>query len=141
MATKETIAITGATGQLGRLVIAELQRLAPQARLIAVVRNAAAAQNLKGVEVRAADYEKPDTLAAALAGVDRLLLISSSEVGKRAAQHGNAIEAAKAARVKLIAYTSILHADTNPMALAVEHRATEQMLRASGLPTVLLRNG
>jgi len=143
MNTIETIVITGATGQLGRLVIAELQRLAPQARLVGLVRNPTAAQDLalRGVELRTADYEDAAALRTALAGVDKVLLISSSQVGRRAAQHRNVIDAARAAGVKLLAYTSLLRADTSPLALAAEHRATEEYLRASGLPFVLLRNG
>lgn len=94
-----------------------------------------------GVEVREADYTRPDTLAAAFKGVDRLLLMSSSENGKRKPQHRNVIDAAKAAGVSLIAYTSILHADTTPLLLAEEHRDTEAALADSGVPFVLLRNG
>jgi NAD(P)H dehydrogenase (quinone) len=138
------IAITGATGQLGRLVIQSLlRRGVPAADLIAAVRTPAKAADLAalGVQVRQADYTRPDTLAAALQGVDRLLLISSSEVGQRTAQHRAAIDAAQAAGVKLVAYTSLLRADTSPLGLAAEHVATEALLRESGLPTVLLRNG
>ncbi|KAF1020805.1 MAG: Quinone oxidoreductase 2 [Paracidovorax wautersii] len=139
-----TIAVTGATGQLGRLVIADLlKKGVPAASLVAVVRNPAKAQDLaaQGVQVRAGDYGQPAALAAALQGVDKLLLISSSEVGQRAAQHRTVIEAARQAGVKLIAYTSVLHADTSPLALAQEHKDTEALLRESGLPHVLLRNG
>jgi NAD(P)H dehydrogenase (quinone) len=138
--TTETIAVTGATGQLGRLVIAELLKIAPQARLIGIVRNASAAKDL-GVELRTANYEDPASLKSALTGVDKLLLISSSEIGKRGAQHRNVIEAAKSASVKIIAYTSVLHADTSPMELARDHRDTEALIRESGLPFVFLRNG
>lgn len=143
MNASENIVVTGANGQLGRLAIAELAKIAPKAHVIGLVRNVAAAADLaaRGVELRAADYNDPASVAAALAGADKLLLISSSEIGQRAAQHRNVINAARAAGVKLVAYTSILHADTNPMALAVEHRATEADLRASGLPFVFLRNG
>jgi NAD(P)H dehydrogenase (quinone) len=143
MTTSEIIAVTGATGQLGRLVIADLLKTAPKARLIGLVRNPAAAKDLsdRGVDIRAASYDDPASLKAALAGVDKLLLISSSEIGKRAAQHRNVVDAAKAAGVKLIAYTSILHADTSPMELATEHRETETLIRASGIPFVFLRNG
>ena len=95
----------------------------------------------KGVEVRAADYSRPETLASALSGVDRLLLISGSENGKRKPQHRNVIDAAKAAGVGLIAYTSILHADTSPLFLAEEHRDTEAALAEAGVPFVPLRNG
>ncbi len=136
-------AVTGASGQLGRLVIdALIQKVAPGA-VVALVRDPAKAAGAaeKGVQVRRFDYSRPETLVPALAGVERLLLISSSEVGQRAAQHQAVIDAAKAAGVKFIAYTSILHADTNPLDLAVEHRATEEALKASGLPHAVLRNG
>ncbi|TXM97825.1 NAD(P)H-binding protein, partial [Methylobacterium sp. WL122] len=94
-----------------------------------------------GVAARAFDYAKPDTMAAALEGVETLLLISSSEVGQRAVQHRNVIEAAKRAGVGRIVYTSILHADRSPISLAEEHRATEADLAASGIPATILRNG
>jgi NAD(P)H dehydrogenase (quinone) len=137
------IAVTGATGQLGRLVIQELLRTVPAAQIVAAVRTPAKAHDLAalGVQVRQADYAQPATLQAAFAGVDKLLLISSSEVGQRAAQHRAVIDAAKLAGVKLIAYTSVLHADTSALALATEHKETEAALGASGLPFVLLRNG
>ncbi|WP_454758436.1 SDR family oxidoreductase [Caulobacter segnis] len=135
-----TIAITGATGQLGRLVVEHLKTLVPAGDIVALARDPAKATDL-GVTVRAADYAKPETLSAALAGVDTLLLISSDAVGQRVAQHRNVIEAAKAAGVKRIAYTSILRADTTPIALAEEHIATEALIKASGLTYALLRNG
>jgi NAD(P)H dehydrogenase (quinone) len=139
----ETIVVTGATGHLGRLVLTELLRVAPNARLVGTARNAAAAKDLaaRGIEIRAADYSKPASLATAFDGADKVLLISSSEVGQRAAQHRNAVDAAKAAGVKLIGYTSILRADTSPMGLAVEHLATEKYIRSSGVPFVFFRNG
>lgn len=137
------IAVTGASGQLGRLVMEGLLARVPAENIVAVVRNPAKVADLaaRGVVVRTADYAKPETLDAAFAGVDRLLLISSSEVGGRVPQHRNVIEAAKRAGVGLVAYTSILHADTTPLGLGAEHRETEALLRASGLPHVLLRNG
>lgn len=143
MANSETIVVTGAAGQLGRLVITELQKIAPGARIVALVRNPSKAQDLaaRGVELRTAAYDDAAAVTAAVAGADKVLLISGSEVGKRIVQHRNVIDAAKAAGVKLLAYTSILRADTNPMALAAEHLATEQYLRASGVPFVFLRNG
>ena len=91
--------------------------------------------------VREADYAKPATLKPALAGVDVLFFISSSEIRQRAQQHHNVIEAAKAADVKRIVYTSLLHADVSPMSLGVEHRATEAELKAAGIPHAILRNG
>ncbi|MGE9550910.1 SDR family oxidoreductase [Erwinia amylovora] len=137
------IAVTGATGQLGQLVIAELLNHVPAAEIVAAVRTPSKAGALKeaGVNVRQADYSKPDTLEAAFAGVDKLLLISSSEVGQRSAQHRAVIDAAKAAGIKLIAYTSLLNLDSSTMLLADEHRDTEAALKASGVPYVLLRNG
>ncbi len=135
-----TIAVTGATGQLGRLVIQNLKTRVAADSIVALVRDPAKAADL-GVATRAADYGKPETLAAALAGVDVLLLISGNEIGQRLPQHRNVIEAAKAAGVKRIAYTSILRADTTPIGLGVEHRATEALIRESGLAYTLLRNG
>ena len=144
MPTSENIVVTGASGQLGRLVIAELLRMAPATHVIGIVRNAAAAQDLAdgGVEVRTADYDDPASLARAIVGADKLLLVSSSEIGpRRVAQHRNVVDAARAAGVQLLVYTSMLHADTNPMRLAVWHRETEEVIRDSGVPFVLLRNG
>lgn len=135
-----TIAITGAAGQLGRLVIDKLKTQASALEIIALVRSPEKAQNL-GVTVRQADYDKPETLDQAFVNVESLLFISSSEVGKRAAQHHNVIEAAKKAGVKRIVYTSLLHADTSILGLADEHRVTEAELKASGIPFTILRNG
>lgn len=137
------IGVTGATGHLGRLVIAELLQKVDAATIVAVVRDPERARDLaqRGVVVRKASYDEPAALVDAFAGVDELLFISGSEVGKREAQHRAVIAAAKQARVKLIAYTSILGADHAQLALAREHVATEQALRASELPIVLLRNG
>jgi NAD(P)H dehydrogenase (quinone) len=138
------ITVTGASGHLGRLVVEDLlARGVPAGEIAAVVRSPEKASALaaRGVQVRRGDYTDPQALAAALTGTDRLLLVSSSEVGQRVAQHRNVIEAATAARVGLIAYTSILRADTSGMALAAEHKATEELIRESGLPFVFLRNG
>lgn len=136
-------AVTGATGQLGRLVIDALLKKVPAGEIVAAVRTPAKAADLaaRGVVVRQADYSQPETLAAAFAGIDKLLLISGSEVGQREAQHKAVIEAARTAGVSFIAYTSLLHADRSPLGLGVEHRATEALLQASGLPFALLRNG
>ena len=137
------IALTGATGQLGHYVLQDLLKTVPASQIVAIVRNPAKAQSLsqQGVVVRQADYSDEAALTAALQGVDKLLLISSSEVGQRAVQHRNVINAAKAAGVTFIAYTSLLHADTSPLGLAAEHIETEQMLADSGIAYALLRNG
>lgn len=135
-----TIAITGATGQLGRIVIDKLKAKLPAEQIVALVRSPEKAADL-GVPARAFDYDRPETLAAALAGIDTLLLISSSEIGKREAQHAAVIEAAKQASVGRIAYTSLLHADTSTLGLASEHLFTEKAIAASGLPYTFLRNG
>ncbi|MDB5500835.1 MAG: qorB [Tardiphaga sp.] len=137
------ILVTGASGQLGRLVIDHLLKIVPATRIVAAMRDPAggAALAAQGVTVVPADYSKPETLDAAFAGIDRVLLISSNALGERVAQHRNAIDAAKRAGVKLLAYTSVLRADTSGLGLAEEHRQTEAALRASGVPFVLLRNG
>ena len=138
------IAVTGATGHLGRLVIESLlDRGVAPSNIVAAVRNPVRASDLaaRGVEIREADYTKPETLSKAFDGVEKLLLVSSSEVGQRSAQHKNVIEAAKEAGVKLLAYTSLLKADTSKMALGGEHKETEKMIRESGIPFVFLRNG
>lgn len=136
------IGVTGASGQLGRLVIEALLGDVPADQVVALVRDPAKVSDLaaRGVQVRMADYNRPDTPVAALKGLDKLLLISSSEVGQRAPQHRNVIDAAKQAGVKLLAYTSILHADRSPLGLAAEHQQTEAAIKASGLPAVILRN-
>ncbi|MGC6159891.1 SDR family oxidoreductase [Enterobacter ludwigii] len=137
------IAITGATGQLGQLVIEQLLNTVPANQIVAIVRNPAKAEALRqqGITVRQGDYADESTMTSALNGVEKLLLISSSEVGQRATQHQNVINAAKAAGVKFIAYTSLLHADKSPLGLHVEHVATEKALAESGIPYALLRNG
>lgn len=135
-----TIAITGATGHLGRLIIPKLTAKIGVANIIGLARTPAKAADL-GVTVREADYARPETLDAALQGVHTLMVISSSEFGHRLGHHQNTINAAKHYGVKWIIYTSILHADTSKLDLATEHAATEVMLRESGVPFTLLRNG
>ncbi|WP_313108678.1 SDR family oxidoreductase [Atlantibacter sp.] len=137
------IAVTGATGHLGQRVIHNLLNTHDAQKIVAIVRNPAKAQQFaeKNVLVRQADYSDSAALALALQGVEKLLLISSSEVGQRAAQHRNIIDAAKTAGVQLIAYTSLLRADTSPLGLHEEHVETENYLAQSGVPFVLLRNG
>ncbi|MEK6289814.1 MAG: SDR family oxidoreductase [Paraburkholderia tropica] len=136
-------AITGASGQLGRLVIEALLQTVPANRIVAAVRNPAKARDLeeRGVLVREADYKRPETLTTAFVGVDKLLLISSTEVTGRLPLHRAVIDAAGRAGVSLLAYTSMLRADTSPARLAIEHRQTEEVIATSGLPAVILRNG
>ncbi|OZC01560.1 SDR family oxidoreductase [Rubricoccus marinus] len=134
------IAITGSTGQLGRLVISDLLTRVPADQIVAIARDPESAATL-GVSVREGDYDRPETLATAFEGVDRLLLISASEIGKRVPQHRAVIDAAKASGVGLIVYTSLLHADTSALGLAEEHRQTEAYLAESGVPYTVLRNG
>lgn len=137
------IAITGATGQLGQHVIESLLNTVPASQIVAIVRNPAkaAALSQRGISVRQADYNDETAFTAALQDVEKLLLISSSEVGQRASQHRKVINAAKRAGVKFIAYTSLLHADRSPLGLHVEHVETEKMLAESSIPYALLRNG
>lgn len=139
-----TIAITGATGQLGRLVVDELLARTTADQIVALVRDTAKAADLaeRGVQVRGFDYDAPGTLAPALEGIDRLLLISGNAVGQRVPQHTAVIEAATAAGVPFVAYTSVLHADTaKTLAVAPEHVATEKLLAAAPFAVALLRNG
>lgn len=135
-------AVTGATGQFGRLAIASLLRRVDAGEVVALARDPAKARDLEqlGVAVRAFDYDAPDGLPAALEGVKRLLFVSSDTPDGRIAQHKAVIDAAVRAAVEVIAYTSILHADTNPMSLAESHRETESMIAASGLSHAILRN-
>ncbi len=137
------IVITGATGQLGQLVIQALLARTAASNLVAAVRNVDKAADLaaQGIQVRQADYNDPATLDAAFAGASKILLISSNDIGQRARQHQNVIDAAQRAGVELLAYTSVLRADTTPLALAGEHRETEAAILASGLPSTFLRNG
>jgi len=139
-----TIAVTGATGHLGRHTIDALrERGVAPGDLVAVVRDATKAADLAatGIQVRVADYADAAALRAAFDGVDKLLLISGSEVGQRLAQHTNIIDAAGAAGVGFIAYTSLLGVPVTPLALGDDHRATEKLLVESGIAHALLRNG
>ncbi len=143
MSHQSRLLVTGASGQLGQLILDQLLTLVPAERIVALVRTAEAkaAVTARGIEARIGDYDQPETLDVALAGIDRMVLISSNALGQRVPQHRNVIEAAQRAGVKLLAYTSLLHADASPLGLAAEHLATEALLRASGVPFVLLRNG
>ncbi|MBP7612782.1 MAG: SDR family oxidoreductase [Paludibacter sp.] len=134
------IGVTGATGQLGRLVVEKLKQKVAADSIVALVRNPAKAADL-GVEARAFDYTQPEILVASLKGIDKLLLISGNEIGQRLPQHKAVVEAAKQAGVKQITYTSILHADSSPLGLAGEHLGTEVAIKESGLTYTILRNG
>ena len=139
-----SIVVTGATGQLGRLVVESLlSRGVPAEQIVATGRRVEVLDDLRerGVVVRRVDYNDPSSLREAFVGAEKVLLVSSSEVGQRLPQHRNVIEAAKEAGVSLLAYTSLTHADTSTLFLGPEHRATEEALAESGLPYVLLRNG
>ncbi|MFF5792533.1 SDR family oxidoreductase [Paeniglutamicibacter sp. NPDC012692] len=140
-----TILITGATGQLGRLVVESLlERNVPAGQIVAAGRNVAKLEELAGlgVQTRTIDYSDPVSVREAMDGIDKVLLVSGNEPGsQRVPQHLNVIEAAKDAGVELLAYTSIANADTSTMALAADHQATEQALRESGVPFTMLRNG
>ncbi|RAG81438.1 NAD(P)-dependent oxidoreductase [Streptacidiphilus pinicola] len=138
-----TLVVTAATGQLGRLVVENLlDRGVPAADIVATGRDLGRLKDLadRGVQLRVADYDDPASLRAAFDGARRVLLVSGSEPGVRVQQHRNAIEAARDAGVELIAYTSIVNADTSTMLLAQDHQATEALLRDSGVPFTLLRN-
>ncbi len=139
-----TIGITGATGALGSLVLDDLlARGVPATTLVALVRDAtkATGRDATGIDVRVADYDDAASWPSALGGVHTLLLISATEPGRRVAQHAAVIQGAKAAGVLRIVYTSLLRADTSQLALAPEHKATEELLAASGLAVTVLRNG
>lgn len=137
------IVVTGATGKLGRHVIDTLLKSVAAKEIVAAVRDTAKASPLAslGVQVREADYSKPQTLDSAFAGADKVLLISSNEVGQRVEQHKAVIDACVKAKVKLLVYTSLLRADTSTLALAIDHLATERLIEVSGLASVMLRNG
>ncbi|MCE1189658.1 MAG: SDR family oxidoreductase [Ignavibacteria bacterium] len=134
------IGITGATGQLGQLVVEQLKLRNQGANIVALVRNVEKASSLQ-VEAREFNYSNTQQLPVALQGIERLLIISSNELGQRAIQHANIIAAAKEAGVKWIVYTSLLHADTSTLSLAAEHLQTEVALKESGIPYTILRNG
>lgn len=137
------IVVTGATGNLGRLVVEELlSRGVPADEVIATGRAIEKIKDLadRGAQIRTVDYDDPESLRAAFTGADKVLLISGSEVGKRVAQHKNAIAAAAQAGVGLLVYTSIANADRSTVGLADDHRATEQALAEADVPVTLLRN-
>jgi NAD(P)H dehydrogenase (quinone) len=135
------IVVTGATGQLGRLVVDGL--LAKTSQVVAAVRDPRKAGDLaaRGVQVREADYDRPETLATAFAGAEKVLLISSSTPGQRLAQHEAVVKAAQEAGARHLVYTSVLAADTTKLFVAPDHKATEQVIRDAGIPFTFLRNG
>lgn len=134
-----TFAVTGASGQLGRIAVQTLKTHINPDQIVALVRDPAKVADL-GVEARAFDYTQPDHLAAALHGVEVLALVSSSEFENRVGQHENVINAAVSAGVRRVVYTSILKADRSPLMIAQDHRMTEDILIASGLDYTILRN-
>ncbi|SCL18162.1 NAD(P)H dehydrogenase (quinone) [Micromonospora rhizosphaerae] len=138
-----SIVVTGATGQLGRLIIESLLRRGVSAdQIVAVGRDIDRLADLaqRGVVTQRADYDDAESLQAAFAGAEKLMFVSGSEVGRRVVQHGNVVTAANEAGVGLIVYTSIAKADTSSLVLAAEHKATEQLILDSGLPYAFLRN-
>lgn len=134
------IGITGATGQLGKLVIDQLKGKVGKDNIVAFVRNPEKAKDL-GVEARYFDYDKPEHLVEQLKGIDSLFFISANEIGQRVRQHKNVIDAAKKAGIKWFVYTSLLHADATTINLAEEHLETEKLLKDSGIDYTILRNG
>lgn len=138
-----SIVVTGATGALGRLVVEQLLATVPASEVVAVVRDEkkAAALAARGIELRVADYDRPESFKDVFRAGDRVLLISGSEVGRRVPQHTAVIDAAKAAGVAQLAYTGVLGGPDADFRLADEHKATEQLILDSGLPHTFLRNG
>lgn len=138
------VCVTAATGKLGRKVVDFLLTKLSANEIVAAVREPSKAEDLaqRGVKVRKADYDQPETMEEAFIGVQKLLLISSPTMGGRVEQHRKAIEAAKKASVEFLVYTSLLHADKSRLGLiAEEHRQTEQIVISSGLDFTILRNG
>ena len=136
------IAVTGATGAFGRLVLADLSTRVPADHLVAVVRDPDRAADLaaQGIDVRQAPYDDLEALTTAFTGVDQLLFVSGSEVGRRVAQHANVVRAAVGAGVGQVTYTSAPHASDTTLVLAPEHKATEELITGSGLRWTILRN-
>lgn len=134
--------VTGASGQLGGMVMDQMAVRVPRTQLVALVRTDGEAAHFaaRQIPTRRADYDDLEALVAALEGIDRLLLISSPAIGQRLQQHQNVIFAATQARVGFVAYTSMLHAGSAGMVLAEEHVQTERTLAASGMRHTLLRN-
>ncbi len=138
-----SLVVTGASGHLGRLVVESLLvRGIEPGRIVATTRTPENLADLadRGVDVRAADFADRQSLKEAFAGAERILLVSSNDLADRVGGHRNAVEAAAEAGVDLLAYTSILRADASSLALAADHRTTEELILESGLPYVFLRN-
>jgi NAD(P)H dehydrogenase (quinone) len=137
------ILVTGATGKFGRIVVETLLARGLSSQLAVSVRDAAKAADFKarGVDVRQGNFDDPASLATVFSGVEKLLLVSTDgDNPTRIRQHKAAVQAAQQAKVQLIAYTSIANANANPLGLAEVHRATEEAIRATGIPYVFLRN-
>ncbi|PLS17452.1 NAD(P)-dependent oxidoreductase [Bacillus sp. M6-12] len=135
--------VTGATGKLGTKVVETLLKTVPADQLAVSVRNPEKAEALRtrGIEVRQGDFDRPQTLDSAFAGIDRLLIISADGDNEtRIRQHTNAVAAAERAGVKFIAYTSIANAKESKNFLAPTHRATEEAILETGIPYSFLRN-
>ena len=142
--SSEKYLITLASSHFGTIAIDFLLKEIPSKNIIATVRDAKKGEKLKekGIEIRIADYSKPETLKEAFKGVDKLLFISGipGQAVPRDVQHKNVIEAAKACGIKYIAYTSLINCEKNPAILSGDHKATEKMLKESGIKYTLLRN-
>ncbi|TGK56105.1 SDR family oxidoreductase [Leptospira wolffii] len=138
----ETVLVTGASGQLGRLVLEELLKKGHK-NIIATTRKPESLDDFskRGVIVRSASFGDPKGLAKAFEGADRVLLISTDNIGNRIQEHGNAVDAAVQAGVKRILYTSMIDPDHAPVTFAFEHAGTEEKIRKSGLHYTILRNG
>lgn len=139
-----SIVITGATGHLGRHVVETLlERGVPAQEITATGRSIEKIADLadRGVQIKMMDYTDPASVDSALEGASKVLLVSGADMGDRVAQHRTVVEAAARAGVELVAYTSIANADSSHMKMAVDHLATENIIRESGIPFVFLRNG
>lgn len=137
------ILITGATGQFGSIAVESLLKSVPAEQVAVSVRNPAKAEALRarGVEVRQGDFDRPESLDQAFAGIDRLLLISADGDNEtRIRQHTAAVAAAERAKVGFIAYTSLTNAMESSLFLAPVHKVTEEAIRKTGIPFSFLRN-
>ena len=138
--SEPTIFVSGASGKLGRLVLAALKEKGYAGKIIAGTRDPSKLADVTGVEVRKADFTDKAGLVTALAGVDRLLVISTDVIGQRLPQHLTAVEAAKDAGVKEIFYTSMPSPEPpSAISFAPEHFGTEEAIKSSGLAYTILR--